>query len=185
MANTGYKIDYTSNTIIMNYKFAEAAGKYGTPEYLLLKDIHNDYPDMKEIVRSGRAKKTARVNKRLTYKNMESYISSFENSAEILAEFNDVKMRSKKAASPYAYVLDWFYGINYRIPWLHILVSMVMRMAFHPNPLPFCFYHFLYWRFIGSVSLSYPLIHANKISAQKYLLLFFGYYPFFLYIRVY
>lgn len=108
MANTGYKIDYTSNTIIMNYKFAEAAGKYGTPEYLLLKDIHNDYPDMKEIVRSGRAKKTARVNKRLTYKNMESYISSFENSAEILAEFNDVKMRSKKAASPYAYVLDWF-----------------------------------------------------------------------------
>ena len=108
MANIGYKIDYTSNTIIMNYKFAEAAGKYGTPEYHVLKNIHNDYPDMKEIVRSGRTKKTAQVNKRLTYKNMESYISSFANSEKMLSEFNDVKMRSKKAASPYAYVLAWF-----------------------------------------------------------------------------
>ena len=30
---TGYKIDFTTNTITMNYTFAAAAEQYGTPEY--------------------------------------------------------------------------------------------------------------------------------------------------------
>ena len=32
----GYKIDFTTNTVVMNYKFAEASEKYGSPEYRLL-----------------------------------------------------------------------------------------------------------------------------------------------------
>ena len=30
----GYKILFNENTVIMNYKFAAAAAKYGTPENL-------------------------------------------------------------------------------------------------------------------------------------------------------
>ena len=35
----GYKILFDKNTVIMNYKFAAAAAKYGTPENVLLKNI--------------------------------------------------------------------------------------------------------------------------------------------------
>ena len=43
----GYKIDFTTNTIIMNYKFAEAVGKYGTPENKLYASIIKDFPNLR------------------------------------------------------------------------------------------------------------------------------------------
>ena len=74
MANTtmvkpgreGYKILFDTNTVIMNYKFAAAAAKYGTKENTLLKDIRSDFPGMKEVVVSGRVQTTAKANHHLT-----------------------------------------------------------------------------------------------------------------------
>ena len=39
---------------------------------------------------------------------MESYIKTYNNSAELLTIFETVKNKSKPLASPYAYVRDWF-----------------------------------------------------------------------------
>ena len=104
----GYKIDFTTNSIIMNYKFAEASGKYGTPEYKLLQSVKNDFPNIHISIQSGREQKTPRYNKRLTYENMETYIKCHENSEVILSRFETVKEMSKTMKSPYKYVCDWF-----------------------------------------------------------------------------
>lgn len=104
----GYKIDFTTNTITMNYKFAAAAGVVGSAEYNIIKQIRIDFPGMTEIVQSGRTQKTARPNKRLTYANMKLHIEAYENSKELLEVFETVKALSKPLASPYQYVADWF-----------------------------------------------------------------------------
>lgn len=104
----GYKLDFTTNTMIVNYTFHAESGKYGTPEYNLLKAIQSDFPNMRIEVKSGREKKTTNKNKRLTYKNMKKHISVYENADELLAVFDSVEMASKSMASPYKYVCDWF-----------------------------------------------------------------------------
>ena len=105
---TGYKIDYANQTITLNYKFNKAAQIYHSAEYNLLQELEHDFPHFKVIVQSGRVQKETNKNKRLTYGNMETYISTYENSKELLAMFETVKMMSKPLASPYKYVRDWF-----------------------------------------------------------------------------
>lgn len=107
MAN-GYKINFTNNTITVNYKFAAAMEDCTTAEYEIIKKIKADFPQMKVMIKSGRTKTAATKNKRMTYENMEKYISVYSNSEEILEVFKTVKAMSKLAVSPYKYVLDWF-----------------------------------------------------------------------------
>lgn len=104
----GYKIDFANNTLTINYKFEAAANTYGTAEYKLYKNILNDFPQIKVVVKSGREQKTPRYNKRLTYANMATYISTFANAEKLMEQFEIVKVKSKIEASPYKYVCDWF-----------------------------------------------------------------------------
>ena len=104
----GYKILFNENTVIMNYKFAAAAAKYGTKENVLMKSIREDFPGMAEVVISGREQLSAKTNHRLTYENMEKYIRVHENADELLEVFATVKAASTPLASPYKYVCDWF-----------------------------------------------------------------------------
>lgn len=104
----GYKIDFITETLILNYKFAEAAEKYGSPEYKLLQSIKKDFPNITVVVKSGREQKTARYNKNLKYENMEKYIRCFDNSEVLLKRFETVKKMSKTLKSPYKFVCDWF-----------------------------------------------------------------------------
>ena len=105
----GYKIDFVKNTLTLNYKFADAAfNDYGSPEYERMKAILADFPQLKVIVEAGRKITTTRETKRLTYKNMETYMEQFDNSEELLTMFSKVKKMSKPLASPYKYVSDWF-----------------------------------------------------------------------------
>jgi hypothetical protein len=104
----GYKIDFTTNTITMNYTFKKASEEYGTAEYNTLKGILADFPTMKTIVKAGREQKKASKYKNLTYKNMEQYISVLENAEEIMEAFKTIKRASKSQSSSYQYVYNWF-----------------------------------------------------------------------------
>ena len=104
----GYKILFNDNMVIMNYKFAAAAAKYGTKENKLMKDIRTDFPGMVEVVVSGRERPSAKSNSRLTYANMEKHIRAYDNADELLEVFETVKALSAPLASPYKYVSDWF-----------------------------------------------------------------------------
>lgn len=105
----GYKINFATNTLTLNYKFADAAfNDYGSPEYERMKAILADFPQLKVVVEAGRKITTTRETKRLTYDNMETYMEQFDNSEELLTMFSKVKKMSKPLASPYKYVRDWF-----------------------------------------------------------------------------
>ena len=107
MAN-GYKIDFTTNTVIMNCTFAKKANEYGSDEYNILKGIREDFPQISVVVKKGRDQKKANINKRLTYDNMRSYISVLDNSDEMLSAFEGVIALSATQKSPYKFVSDWF-----------------------------------------------------------------------------
>ena len=105
----GYKINFATNTLTLNYKFADAAfNDYGSPEYERMKAILADFPQLQVVVEAGRKITTTRETKRLTYKNMTAYMEQFDNSDELLTMFAKVKKMSKPLASPYKYVYDWF-----------------------------------------------------------------------------
>lgn len=129
----GYKIFFNENTVVMNYKFASAAGQFGTREYEIIKGIRSDFPQMKEVVVSGREKKTPRPNKHLTYRNMETHIGAYENSAELMEAFEIVKAQSKVAISPYKYVCDWF---ETQFPSYQNAVSTGKKLTVLPVPAP-------------------------------------------------
>ena len=90
----GYKILFDTNTVIMNYKFAAAAAKYGTKENRIIRNIRHDFPGMTEIVVAGRVQTTAKANHRLTYENMEKHIRVYDNADELLEVFKTVKAAS-------------------------------------------------------------------------------------------
>jgi len=108
MATKGCKIDFTTNTLVMNYKFHSASQEYGTPENKLVKEILSDFPTLVVVVKAGREVKTANKNKRLTYANMEKHIKAYDNADELLEVFETVKALSQTVASPYKFVSDWF-----------------------------------------------------------------------------
>lgn len=105
---SGYKIDFTTNTLIVNYKFYAASQQYGTPENKLVKNIQEDFPNLTIAVEKGRNPKKAHSRKRLSYKNMKLYIETLDNSEKLLDVFETVKAESKVQPSPYKYVVDWF-----------------------------------------------------------------------------
>lgn len=104
----GYKLDFATNTLTINYKFHKALSDYGSPEYNRYHAIMTDFPNLTVVVKAGREITTTRPTKRLTYTNMETYMSCFENAEALLDRFTIVQKRSKALASPYKYVRDWF-----------------------------------------------------------------------------
>lgn len=106
----GYNINYSTNTISMNFKFAKSAQMFGTPEYMLLKSLKEDFPNMKFVKQSGRKVKKSNDKKRLTYKNISEHISAYKNSDELLNNFKECIRLSQPLKSPYKYVCDWFYA---------------------------------------------------------------------------
>ncbi len=104
----GYKLDFTTGTVTLNYKFQRAMSDVGSPEYARLKEILEDFPHLSVVVKAGRTITTARPTKRLTYENMATFIDCHENRDELRAVFAVVRQRSKVLASPYKYVRDWF-----------------------------------------------------------------------------
>lgn len=105
----GYEIDIATNTLYMNYKFyKKASTDIFSVEYKIFQQVKKDNPNVKIEVKAGRKQTTCNASKRLTYANMEKYISVQDNADELMVFFEKAKVESKKEASPYAFVRDWF-----------------------------------------------------------------------------
>ncbi len=103
-----YKIDFVNNTLTMSKAFEDALNNPSSEEYKLVQQIRADFPSMQIVRKTRRAPKNCRPTKRLTYANMEIYMSVFKNADELLAQFEIVKKRSVGQNSPYGYVRKWF-----------------------------------------------------------------------------
>ncbi len=108
MKSTGYKFDYTSNTLTITAAFAKKASQIGTQEYEIMKTFRRDYPDMK-VMKQTAANRGA-TNPAIKFADMEYYISLFPQEKKVCLErmYNTVRAMSKTHSSPYQYVRDWF-----------------------------------------------------------------------------
>lgn len=106
------RINEKNRTIeLMSKKFATAASKYGTIEYMDLQAARRDYPNYKVVV-----KNTSRTNssfKGLTYDYMEKYIKSHGTEEEKTEKFNAYKnkrlnVECLSSATAYREVKEWF-----------------------------------------------------------------------------
>ena len=112
----GYKIDFTTRTMIINHKFAKACACRDNPEYRVMREIMAEIPGLTVVEVAGRKNKTCHHDKNLTYKNMEEYISVQDNADELMAAYWIVRTETAPQTSRYAYVRKWFIGQfpNYR-----------------------------------------------------------------------
>ena len=106
------RINEKNRTIeLMSKKFATAASKYGTTEYMDLQAARRDYPNYKVVV-----KNTSRTNssfKGLTYDYMEKYIKSHGTEEEIAKNYADYKEQRERgecytSVIAYGIIKDWF-----------------------------------------------------------------------------
>lgn len=104
----GYKINFAANTITITAVFEAAANTPNTTEYRLLKQIITDYPAMTISRKTHRSPKACNPSKGLTYANMERYIMVYQNAAELLERFEEVKERAAAQTNSYKYVKTWF-----------------------------------------------------------------------------
>ena len=132
---TGYKINFAANTITITADFEAKANDPNTEQYRLLKQIQADYPIMKISRKTHRSPKTCNPAKGLTYANMKRYIMVYENAAELLERFEDIKERAAVQANSYHYVKSWFVAQFPNYKKLPDFTSINMNIAVVPAPL--------------------------------------------------
>ena len=101
------KINFETNEAIVTKAFQKQATIYGTPEFRQWREIRNEFPDIRMVVKSNRTSDIYNT----TYAKMEKYIKTFDNAEDILAEMAKVKERSKIQRNPHRYVLAWFESV--------------------------------------------------------------------------
>lgn len=114
-----YKIDFMSKTLIMTAAFEKALNDPSSEEYKLYIQLQHD---IKGLKLSRRTHKTpskyhtasgevfcCNQYKHLTYENMERFISSLPQSAELMKAYTYIKdCAALPQASRYAIVRRWF-----------------------------------------------------------------------------
>lgn len=109
MTNT-VKVNHINNTITVTKTFMKKAENFGSKEYKQMMEIKSDsvLSNYKLIVRSIKKNPEKESYRNLTYKNMETYISTLNLSTIYMAEYEVAKQRSKIQKSPYKYMVKWF-----------------------------------------------------------------------------
>lgn len=109
------KINNVKKTIEMSKKFANAAAKYGTEEYISLQEVRRDYPNYKVVTVSRKTSAQKETYKGLTFSYMEKYITAHDDDEKsIMDEYLMLRGLSEEAqeclAEPCSYLemREWF-----------------------------------------------------------------------------
>ena len=102
-----FKFSEDMKEMYVSKAFQKKATTYGTPEFRQWREIRNEFPDVRMVVKSNRTSDIYNT----TYAKMEKYIKTFDNAADVLAEMAKVKERSKIQRNPHRYVLAWFESV--------------------------------------------------------------------------
>ena len=104
MSKQGFTIDWTTGSVTMTKKFAKAAGRYNSREFRQMRDMSNSgfAIDIKPH------KKRKACSSRISYKQMEKYLSCLDDAARRCAELRLVIEESKSQNNPYEHVRKWF-----------------------------------------------------------------------------
>lgn len=105
-------INYTDKTIEMTKREEKSARQFGSEMYNRLKAARADFPTFQVIVKTTPRKKTS--FKGLTYAYMEQYISTHDESGEIMRKFNVLRGKVEGDAgqfaesASYGQIKQWF-----------------------------------------------------------------------------
>ena len=102
-------INERNKTLEITKKFAAAASRFGSEEYMELKAARSEFPTFK-VVTNTTSRKSKDSFKGLTYEFMENYIKSRSNSEDIIQEYNNMREIGKSVAAvkAYAQIKKWF-----------------------------------------------------------------------------
>lgn len=106
---TTIKINTKNHTIEMpSKKYALAASKYGSDEYIEVQNARHDYPNYKVVTRKAAKRKD--TLKGLTYDVMERYIASHDTNNEIRNHYDFLRGNSEETSSrsTYGEIKAWF-----------------------------------------------------------------------------
>ena len=81
---------------------------FGTPEYREWRAYRQDFPSTQMVTKTIKKNTSKRPTRKLTWANMEKYMSVFQNADELLAQSEVVKTCSLEQPSPCKFVRDWF-----------------------------------------------------------------------------
>ena len=104
MNKQGYSINWQTNTITMTKKFAAEANQYGSDAYNLLMDVKSKGFHIN--VRKTEPRKACPT--RMTFNQMETFISCLTDADERLEELHAVMDAGKGQKNQYEYVRRWF-----------------------------------------------------------------------------
>ncbi len=91
-------ISYTTNTIDITKKFAEAAGKIGSKEYRELQEVRRDNPGLSINVVADKKKAPKNNYNGLTFNYMKSYIEKHDDEEmSIMANYLELRGLSEEA----------------------------------------------------------------------------------------
>ena len=101
-----FKVDFVKKTIVITAEYERQMNE--NPYSVEAKEFRSLLKELKgfEVIRPKR--KATSNNKNLTYKNMEKYISVFENRDELMEMFTLAKSLSLVQPNPYNFVKGWF-----------------------------------------------------------------------------
>ena len=101
-----YKIDFTTNTVIVSKAFMNAAEtNINSTEF----QTYQQFKQMGLTIVPKTVKRTKNTTAhRATYKQMLAYIACVVDASRYLTEFETVRQASRKEANPYQFVCEWF-----------------------------------------------------------------------------
>ena len=111
---TTITINSTKKTIELTKRFAAAAAKFGSAEYVQLQQARRDYPDFR-VTTTAKSSTKKNTLKGLTYAYMEAYIAAHDDeNKSIMKEYQDLRAQSEEAkaacaeAASYGEIKEWF-----------------------------------------------------------------------------
>ena len=102
--NQGYKIDWVKHVVTMTKKFADEANEYGTPAYKIVNGFRKD--GFQLAVKKAERRKACPT--RLTFRQMEQYLSCLTNADEHIAGLHAMMSVAKAQKNNYEPVRKWF-----------------------------------------------------------------------------
>lgn len=88
--------------------FEKNARIFGTPEYKLWREYLKEFPNATMTTKTIKKNEDKKTYRNMTYKNMELFIETQDNSEMRKKEFEKQKKMSKVQTNPYKAVLAWF-----------------------------------------------------------------------------
>lgn len=103
---TTITINTKNHTIEMpSKKYALAASKYGSDEYIEVQNVRRDYPNYKVVTKANKRNDPL---KGITYKKMEEYIKANDAGSENEKYFKEITDKKSLQSKCYGKVKSWF-----------------------------------------------------------------------------